>query len=240
LWLNYGAAKVQYYQLFQKRMEQQIATSPHHTIVQRQEEERWDASSPIDEQGEEVEEHEEGGVLGRTTSLPTMEDMHSNTNLLFFVPQETYFFRMMCVWAVLVSYASWFTTDPQTASSICGWAVNANLVFFYGAPLHTIRSVIHTHDSSVIHRPTLRMSLINTSFWMLYGTARANAVVVAPNAMGFVLGLAQSALCVHYPVQKGQQHSIGVMQNDATTTSAISSIHAMTPRPISQDVDDFV
>ena len=77
------------------------------------------------------------------------------------------------------------------------------------------------------------MSLINTSFWLLYGVARTNVVIVAPNGMGFLLGVAQSVLCLYFPAKKGSSGA----ENGTTTPS---SIHAMTLQPISQDVDDFV
>jgi len=235
LWLNYGAAKLQYYRVFQRRMERNATSSHHHNMVaQQQGEERWDASPPLDSQ---EEEEEVAAVLGGAVGSSMGDTDDSHPDLLFFVPQETNFFRIMVAWAILATYASWFTTDKQTASTLCGWAVNVNMVFFYGAPLHTIRSVVRTHDSSAIHRPTLSMSLINTSFWMLYGVARTNVVIVAPNAAGFLLGVAQSILCMYYPVRKGR---LGAVENGTTRISAPSSIHDMTPQPIAQDVDDFV
>ena len=92
LWLNYGAAKLQYYRLFQSRLERSAVRTASTRIA---EEEEWDASPPIDQQEEEP--------------LEPLGD--SERDLLFFVPQETNFFRMMCFWAVLASYASWFTDN---------------------------------------------------------------------------------------------------------------------------------
>lgn len=215
LWLNFGASKLQFYQLFHKsRVERNAVAAASSRIA---EEGEWDASPPMDSPEEQPLERPSGD--------------ETNVDLLYFVPQEADFFRMMCAWAVLAS-SSWFLSN-ETATTLCGWAVNVNLVFFYGAPLNTIRSVVRTHDSSAIHRPTLTMSLINTSFWMLYGLARTNAVIVAPNATGFLLGLAQSVLCLYFPAKK-------VNTGSENESGAPSSIHDMTPQPISQDVDDFV
>jgi 23S rRNA-/tRNA-specific pseudouridylate synthase/uncharacterized protein with PQ loop repeat len=176
VWLNMGSAKIQYHQLQKLQNERNLAT-----LVA--DEEQWDASPPMDT--------EEDQFLG-----PPYSDI--NQELFAFGPQETLFFRMMSAWAALATYCTWFT-DRESGANIVAWAVNINLVFFYGAPLNTIFSVVTSGDSSAIHRRTLQMSFINTSFWILYGLAVRNPFVVVPNATGLCLGIIQGILCVFYP-----------------------------------------
>lgn len=93
-----------------------------------------------------------------------------------------------------------------------------------------------TQDSTPIHRPTLTMNFVNTTFWMLYGLARKNIIIVAPNATGFVLGVAQALLCMYYPAKRPL-----IIDQDGNNNGATPvSIDTMTPQPIAQEVDDFV
>eukprot|EP00977_Amphora_coffeiformis_P009089 scaffold2069_cov187-Amphora_coffeaeformis.AAC.6 len=101
-------------------------------------------------------------------------------------------------WAILGSYCGWFTTEEH-AKSIIGVTVNCNLVFFYAAPLSTIWKVIKTGNSVSIHRPTMFMNTANASFWVVYGTAIQDRIILFPNVVGALLGLLQIIICVLYP-----------------------------------------
>lgn len=219
LWLNYGAAKLQYHQMQHLRMQTNDRMSASHQMA---EQEQWDASPPVDD--------DEGSVDGRNPA-----GAQSDEDFVF-VPQERQFFRMIMAWAILSTYAYWFT-DNRTGSTLVGWVVNANLVFFYGAPLHTLHTVVRTADSSLIHRPTLTMNFVNTSFWMAYGMAQRNGLIVLPNASGFLLGVAQATVCVLYPAKAVASAQSG--NNGPGSSSAPSVASMMTPQPIAQDVDDF-
>jgi solute carrier family 50 protein (sugar transporter) len=197
VWLNYGAAKLQYYSLY-RRHELRRRASGAHTAAARQQDEQWDASPAF---ADDQDELLESSALESSALTNSDDDDVSDAERLVFVPQETGFFRIMAAWAILATYATWFT-DRRTACFLVGWTVNLNLVFFYGAPLNTIRTVVKTGDSAPIHRPTLTMNFINTSFWMLYGLARHNPIILLPNAIGFLLGVAQAVLCASYPRRK--------------------------------------
>lgn len=118
--------------------------------------------------------------------------------LLSFTPLEQVFFGITASWAILGAYTGWFTTTEH-AASIIGVTVNCNLVFFYAAPLNTIWSVIKTRNSSWIHKPTMVMNTVNATFWVLYGCARHDRIILFPNAIGSLLGLIQIFVCVLYP-----------------------------------------
>lgn len=46
------------------------------------------------------------------------------------------------------------------------------------------------------------MNWINTTFWIAYGIARNDLVIFVPNAIGFLLGMAQGMLCFYFPTSK--------------------------------------
>ena len=213
VWLNFGSAKLQYHRLQQARGEQTAAAA------QLAQEEQWDASPAMD-----MDDGEHG------MDTVSFADGAKDAEVFALVPQEVHFFRMMCAWAALATYCTWFT-DAQTGANIVAWAVNINLVFFYGAPLNIIKSVVESGDSAAIHRPTLKMSYINTSFWILYGIARGNPFVVAPNATGLLLGIIQGILCLYYPAKR---------TSGDVSSGTPSSLANMAPQPLSQEVDDFV
>lgn len=84
-------------------------------------------------------------------------------------------------------------------AQVVGVIVNLNLIFYYGAPLQAIFKVISKQSSESIHVGTMLMNIINTSFWVTYGVAQGDWIVIIPNALGFLLGSAQGALCLLYP-----------------------------------------
>lgn len=102
-------------------------------------------------------------------------------------------------WAVILIYTSWLYPINSNPAGLVGVFVNLNLVVFYGAPLKTIQNVIEEKNSASIHYETMIMNWINTTFWIGYGCARRDLVVVIPNATGLLLGIAQGVLCLLYP-----------------------------------------
>lgn len=113
------------------------------------------------------------------------------------VPQEKALLRILTVWAAVIVYVGWFSRSNP--ASLIGVIVNINLIVFYGAPLQTMQTVIATKNSESIHVPTMAMNWLNTSFWIGYGIARHDAVIIVPNVLGLCLGLTQGALKALYP-----------------------------------------
>ena len=121
-------------------------------------------------------------------------------------PQDQVLFAILGLWAVVLASVRWLNSlleqhlfnvwEPQ---SVIGLIVNINLVFFYGAPLQTMKLVLETRSSDTIHTPTVTRNVVNAVFWMSYGLARADPVIYGPNGVGLLLGLAQVALCCVYP-----------------------------------------
>jgi solute carrier family 50 protein (sugar transporter) len=124
----------------------------------------------------------------------------ADDNYLVTVPQERAMIQILCAWVVVISFVTWgMEDDPTAAAATVGIVVNANLIFFYAAPLQTLRSTVRTRNSASIHRPTMYMNWCSTSFWVLYGVAKKDLVIIIPNAIGLSLGLTQGVLCACYP-----------------------------------------
>ena len=118
--------------------------------------------------------------------------------MLSMTPVEQVFFGIAAAWGILGAYCGWFTTEEH-AKSIIGVTVNCNLVFFYFAPLMTMWKVIKMRNSVFIHRPTMFLNTFNAMFWVIYGTAIQDRIILFPNAVGALLGFLQIIICVLYP-----------------------------------------
>lgn len=198
IWLNSGAAKLQYQQL-----RQDVASQV--TVLTEQ----WDASPAL----------EYGSSFG---SVAEADVPQSNTDRmngkLILVDQERQLLTILSLWAVVLVWVGWLSPNTDSATAI-GIVVNANLIFFYGAPLNTMKIVIQTRNSATIHAPTMIMNWINTSFWILYGLVRRDAVIVLPNAIGLSLGLVQGLLCLLFP-RTGQLATSTSLMADAEAIEA--------------------
>jgi hypothetical protein len=113
------------------------------------------------------------------------------------VPQEVIFLRIVVAWVVILIWVGWL--QPCNEAATIGLIVNVNLIFFYGAPLQTMQTVIKDRASNSIHVPTMMMNWLCTSFWLLYGIAQLDPVIYVPNAIGLLLGITQGILCLMYP-----------------------------------------
>jgi Sugar efflux transporter for intercellular exchange len=112
LWMNTGAAKLQYHAA--KRVRRH-AGLPSSRI------EEWDAVG--------VESHEHSAPDAVPGDLTPCVDLSHDEDLVM-VPQERALLRILCLWVVVIVYVGWFTkSDP---AALVGLVVNVNLVFFYG------------------------------------------------------------------------------------------------------------
>uniref|UniRef100_A0A7S1Y776 Bidirectional sugar transporter SWEET n=1 Tax=Grammatophora oceanica TaxID=210454 RepID=A0A7S1Y776_9STRA len=179
IWLNSGAAKLQY-----------LA--------------RWEEAK------EREAEQREGDESVHSDATSQME----RNELLVAVPQERYLLRMLIGWSIVLVYVGWLGRQAASPGNIVGFIVNINLIFFYGAPLNTIKQVIRDGKSDAIHRPTMFMNWINTSFWVLYGLARRDPVIYVPNATGLALGITQGVLCLYYPSRSNSLANMSHDEND--------------------------
>lgn len=147
------------------------------------------------------------GALDTDRQEPSVSDLRNLTSIvLTSTPQEAILFGILGLWAIVFVCIRWFSgllaqyeynvLEPQY---VVGILVNINLVFFYGAPLQTMKTVLATRSSDSIHTPTVTMNVVNAMFWMSYGLARLDVVIFGPNGVGLLLGICQVALCCIFP-----------------------------------------
>lgn len=204
IWLNCGAAKLQYLDLREKQRLSSTVVDRHQVM------ERWDtnrgtviptdmdaASRRINQQPEDL------GLLSDNTT-----DFESGAGMLEMTPQETLLLRVLVLWAVILVYTSWLYPQGHDPAILVGAVVNINLIVFYGTPLKTISTVISERNSASIHFETMVMNWINTSFWIGYGLARKDLVIILPNGIGLLLGIAQGILCLLYPRHSGGEERL--------------------------------
>ncbi|CAB9513761.1 Sugar transporter SWEET1 [Seminavis robusta] len=230
LWLNMGAAKIQYMEMKEK---QTTTVAERNQVMQR-----WDADR-VSEDTEEnmarqrrrrqstVGEEEEDGLFLTNETAASIE-------YLQMTPQETLLLRVLVFWACIITYTSWLYPSSGDPANMVGVIVNINLVVFYAAPLKSIQTVVTERNSASIHYETMVMNWVNTTFWCLYGMARRDVVILLPNATGLMLGIAQGVLCLLYPRQPNSggaaaRLSLHELESDLLPDSADSNPEEIVP-----------
>lgn len=111
-----------------------------------------------------------------------------------FTRQERTLYSILGIWVLVLTTVAFADMTEEVREMTIGIVVNINLVFFYGAPLSTIFTVLMTRNSSSIHFGTLFSTLLNCSFWFIYGLAVRNGFLFIPNGVGLILAVAQAVL----------------------------------------------
>ena len=109
-------------------------------------------------------------------------------------PHELKLLMIIVVWIMLFSYVCFSDIPITDVEMVIGIAVNINLVFFFGAPLSTVTSVIKMRNSSSIHVPTMIMNTSCSTFWFLYGVTIVDSIIYVPNGLGMMFGVIQIIL----------------------------------------------
>jgi solute carrier family 50 protein (sugar transporter) len=125
-------------------------------------------------------------------------------------PHEKVVMFMVTLWVAtisLVTFAASFSDSVK--ENIVGATVIGNLLFFYGAPLSTIATVLKTRNSRSIHVPTMITNTANGVFWCAYGIAVQDYLIGGPNGVGAFLGGIQIVLCVLFPHGDGEGGDTG-------------------------------
>lgn len=170
LWLNIGAAKLQYLaQVEYVRKRSMSVTASHHRPRHLPHGGGGDAADAVSKEG------------------------------LVHAPQDVLLLRIMGLWAGVLVLVGWMGVLQGHEAQMVGLVVNINLIFFYAAPLQTVKTVLEHSCSDSLHTPTVLLNCLCATFWMLYGIARNDIIVYGPNGIGLALGTAQLALLVFYP-----------------------------------------
>lgn len=176
VWLNFGAVKLQY-------NERQMFSDPELEMTKE-----TSSSSSFEIGSESIHD-----AADDESSSDTDEKMASTTS------QEKLFLLTVILWVFVFSIVAFAPLSPEPQKLIVGVVVNLNLMFFYGAPLSTIATVVRTRNSSPIHFSTMVLNLTNTSFWLAYGFAIKDHFILIPNGVGLLLGIIQGLLCLIFP-----------------------------------------
>jgi solute carrier family 50 (sugar transporter) len=141
---------------------------------------------------------------GVVNALKLHESQEVYKESLIYSPQDVLFLRVVILWSSFLVLVGWLGYFQGYQSSAVGIMVNVNLIFFYAAPLQTMKTVIDAKCSDSIHGPTVTLNCVNASFWLLYGVARNDIVIWGPNSLGLALGISQVALYLKYPKSDGK------------------------------------
>ena len=139
-------------------------------------------------------------------------------------PHENLIMAIIFIWVICISVICLVPTISQRAREfIVASLVNVNLVFFYGAPLSTIYTVLRQKNSSSIHIPTMATNTLNGVFWTAYGFAIFNLFIAIPNGLGTLFGVVQIFLCIIFP--REHQHNAAIETDLVVVPVAVNQSH---------------
>lgn len=182
IWLNSGAAKLQYHEMYE-------AASISMAKMVSSNKCAADRGGSSNQLGDDPE----------SESLTDTEEIQQNLHSL--TSQEFMTISIVSFWILLLSTISFLSISHETKILTVGITVNVNLIVFFGAPLSTIYTVITTKNSSSIHRMLMMTNTFNAVFWLIYGLALMNPIIILPNAAGVLFGIIQILLACWYPCE---------------------------------------
>ncbi|CAB9515828.1 Bidirectional sugar transporter SWEET2a [Seminavis robusta] len=142
------------------------------------------------------------------TALPQQQHDNNKRQTSQQQPQQTHaapsydycVMAVVLIWASIIALVGFgLALSLETKQWIVGGASNLNLLFFYGAPLSTIATVLRTRNTASIHFLTMVTNTANGCFWAAYGFAIMDFLIFVPNGLGALLGFVQLALYVTFP-----------------------------------------
>mmetsp|Transcript_5677 Transcript_5677/g.12016 ORF Transcript_5677/g.12016 Transcript_5677/m.12016 type:complete len:340 (+) Transcript_5677:257-1276(+) len=213
VWLNMAAAKLQYSDRISHNMRssfvQLLDDNRKSFRIPHGEEQRLALGGDDDEAAENQQSNQRPTLLTNTNTDP-----HTFTNLRKMAlditiqktsipaPHEKVVVCIVAFYVTLISILYFLQLTIEQWKPIVGFIVNINLLFFYGAPLSTIYTVITTRDSSSIHRPTMVLNTANAVFWTAFGFGVLDWFIIVPNGLGAVLGFVQMVLRMVVPCRE--------------------------------------
>jgi len=148
------------------------------------------------------------------------EQTTTSKRAIIFTPQDKLMLGVLSLWIFILVCVGWLGIGSGYEKEIVGILVNINLLFFYGAPLQTIKTVVAEKCSDSIHTPTVILNLANAGLWGAYGIAVNKIVIYGPNGIGFLLGSCQAALLCMYPKTLDPSSSIDTIDDTPLLNSS--------------------
>jgi solute carrier family 50 protein (sugar transporter) len=236
VWLNLGAVKL----LYQKHHSEELKENMVNLLVdqERNMSLRYSLNSSATLAIREYEaETKEGGPDGSSLDKNETVHMHADIDkdatpksaaewgkILLDVtsqrtpapaPHEKIVFAMTVMWVTCISIICLVPSITQrNRELIVASLVISNLVFFYGAPLSTIHTVLKDRNSSSIHVPTMITNTLNGTFWSIYGFAVSDMFIAIPNGLGALFGGIQIVLCVLFRGEANNSEKDAIQSSD--------------------------
>ncbi|KAL7544344.1 hypothetical protein ACHAWF_007734 [Thalassiosira exigua] len=202
IWLNVGALKLQYYEEIIKYSSIQLAEG--------RDSENNDAG---EDETQQSADEDEGDINNTGDVCPRPPPS--------LTPHESKMIQIILIWLGILSVTNLMQIGKEDMKFVIGVAVNINLIFFYGAPLSTIMTVIRSKSSESIHGWTMVMNTSNAFFWCIYSLAIRDYYILIPNGLGFMFGIVQIILYNIYP-RSEIVGGDGIGQSDSQANSAES------------------
>ncbi|KAL7463538.1 hypothetical protein ACHAXS_003896 [Conticribra weissflogii] len=200
VWLNMAAVKLQYCD--------RISQSMRSSFVQLLDNNRKSFKTPVLDRRELGDKNDDEDVSGAQNSFANLRKMALDITIQKIeapAPHEKVVVGVVIFWLAIISFISFLKLELSQRQLVVGIAVNINLLFFYGAPLSTIFTVLRTRDSSSIHRRTMIMNTMNGIFWTAFGFGTVDYFISVPNGLGAILGFVQMFLCLVMPRRGNEQ-----------------------------------
>jgi solute carrier family 50 protein (sugar transporter) len=150
VWLNVGAAKLQYIESL-KRLHDGNEFESSHSL-------RLDCNNNDNGDTEQIRN---GNHAIDSNTVPVISQ---NQMLPSSTRQEHLLISILILWGVSLTTVVFVPMSNKRRALIIGTIVNLNLIVFYGAPLSTIAKVFKTRSSRSIHRRTLGKKLLTFTF----------------------------------------------------------------------------
>jgi solute carrier family 50 protein (sugar transporter) len=202
IWLNLQAVKLQY-------QAHQAAQLRHSLATVLQEEKSRSFLLAGQEQPKDANEH--AATIWKLVTQKTIALPPPFAHDIFVMVMVIFWLSLTAV----ITFGRELSDDSR--QMILGVSVNMNLVFFYGAPLSTIYTVLTTRSSASMHVLTMLTNTANGCFWFAYGLAVWDLYILIPNGLGALLGVVQICLRIAYPSKHDPEESVGVSSHNPTT-----------------------
>jgi solute carrier family 50 protein (sugar transporter) len=254
VWLNLGAAKLQYQDHHANEMRKSFANY----LGKSQKESQLSSHAlqvPLGNSNgvreEQVEEQAPDGTLQKAVDFGKIVWDVTSAQMQAPAPHENVVLVIVVIWVAVISIIAFADFSQSTKELIVGVVLGLNVVFFYGAPLSTILIVMKSRNSASIHVWTMFTNTANALFWFAYGLAVLDPIIYVPNGIGLALGAVQIILFLSFPRipnlpkianESRQEEPITIEQEDKSDQGLMDADLAhlskpMTTIPQSEDVD---
>jgi len=131
-------------------------------------------------------------------------------------PHESLVMAIILLWTLVLSFVGFYNhyaspkhggdgevcgSGDKAAQKIVGYVVNINTIFFYGAPLSRISTVLKTKKSDTLHFPTMVTNSLSAGLWVAYALAPQinDPFIYVPSGLGLAFGILQFVLWIVFP-----------------------------------------